>query len=145
MRPVLTVARQQNYVCWYCEHPMIRHQHIAGVPTARDALTQDHVTPRVLGGQTTVTNLVAACCQCNFMRGETDYQAFKNILDKWFRRNHSLWILWHFIPWIEVLERKAHCVVVQEQLLRGKAMRHPRYAYRHQDFYWRVRSVLQRA
>lgn len=145
MRPVLTVAEQQNYTCWYCEHTMTRHQHLPGVMIPRDALTQDHVKPRVVGGKTTVENLVAACSQCNFMRGETDHHAFRNILRKWFHHNHSLWLRWHSIPWDEVCHRKQHCSLVHEKLLRGKAMRYPHFAFMHQDFSWRVRRLLKRA
>lgn len=145
MRPILVVAKEQDYVCWYCEHEMIRHQHLPGQPTPRDAMTQDHITPRVIGGRTTVDNLVAACCQCNFMRGETDDTAFRNTLQKWFRRNHSLWLRWHSIPWEEVCDRKRQLALLHERVLRGKAVRHPDYAYRHQDYSWRVRQILERA
>lgn len=145
MRPILVVAKQQRFCCHYCEHRMLIHTHIQGVPTPRDALTKDHVTPRVLGGETTPENLVAACSQCNFMRGEIDGQAFCNIVERWFTRQPVLWIRWHSIPWTEVIERKQHCYNVHERLLRGKAGRYPEFAYQHQDFTWRASRWIQQA
>jgi hypothetical protein len=145
MRAVLVVAAEQDYFCRYCEHKMLLHQHVPGEPTPRDALTKDHVTPRVLGGPTTVENLVAACCQCNFMRGEIDAEAFANILEKWFRKDPFLWIRWHTIAWSDVLERKHHCMVVHERILRGRARRYREYAYRHQEYVYRAPQTVLRA
>jgi hypothetical protein len=145
MRPILIVAADQDYFCRYCEHKMGRYEHIPGLPIPRDTLTQDHMTPRVLGGRTTVDNLVAACHQCNFMRGEVDMEAFANIVGKWFKRDPFLWIRWHEIPWEEVLERKRHCVRVQERRLRGKARRHVHVGYHHFAFVQRESRHLAAA
>jgi len=51
-----TVLARDQHVCQYC-----------GAQT-RD-LTLDHVIPRALGGETTWTNVVAACKRCNGTKG----------------------------------------------------------------------------
>jgi 5-methylcytosine-specific restriction endonuclease McrA len=49
---------RDQFSCQYCS---IR------LPTTE--LTFDHVVPRCLGGKTTWTNVVAACCNCNHKKG----------------------------------------------------------------------------
>lgn len=91
------ISESQNHRCCYCGHKMIRHQHINGVPTPRNALTKDHLEPRTYGGPTQIENIIAACCQCNNLRGEMEAIAFYNLTQKWFRRNKKLWDRWHLV------------------------------------------------
>jgi len=50
------ILRRDGYTCQYC--------------TRRgEKLTVDHVVPRSRGGQTTWTNVVAACLRCNLFKG----------------------------------------------------------------------------
>jgi hypothetical protein len=105
-------------------------------------MTKDHLTPRVYGGPTQRDNLVAACCQCNNLRGEMEAAAFKNLMEKWFRRNSYLWIRWHNISSAELSQLKMQCITVHERQLRGKAKRCIDIAYRHLEFCFQERSRL---
>ncbi len=51
----------------------------------RSMATREHVIPRAFGGETTWDNLVAACSECNSLRGHVDAQAFY-----WMRQQMSL-------------------------------------------------------
>ena len=51
-----------GHCCAYCE--------------AEGAVTLDHVRPRSKGGQTTASNLVAACCRCNRKKGSEGWEAW---------------------------------------------------------------------
>lgn len=136
------IAAAQGHLCFYCGHRMFRHQHIDGEPTPADAITKDHITPRVYGGATTTDNLVAACRLCNNLRGEMDAEAFANLLKKWFKRDPYLWIRWHTISYEEFYELKRQCSIVYARQLCGLARRYIDYAYRHIDFLWRERHRL---
>jgi 5-methylcytosine-specific restriction endonuclease McrA len=60
-RPAFTrfnVFLRDHFSCQYCGH---------GFPTER--LTFDHVIPRVRGGRTEWTNVIAACEPCNLRKG----------------------------------------------------------------------------
>ena len=138
------IAAAQNYMCCYCEHRMFRHTHRLGFATPRDAITKDHVIPRVYNGPTVAENLVAACCQCNNLRGEMEATAFKNLLTKWFARDPWLWIRWHTIDYDELNDLKLQCLQVHERQLRGLARHYIDIAYRHLDFTYRERGRLMR-
>lgn len=139
------IAAQQNYICYYCEHRMFRHTHCFGQPIPRNALTRDHVIPRVYDGLTVPDNLIAACLQCNNLRGEMYAQAFKNIMRKWFKRDPELRVRWHSISREEFCALKLQCLAIHERQLRGLAKRHVLLAYRHYDFIYRERRRLARA
>jgi 5-methylcytosine-specific restriction endonuclease McrA len=50
------ILRRDGHTCQYCAR-------------RGDRLTVDHVVPRSRGGQTTWTNVVAACLRCNLHKG----------------------------------------------------------------------------
>ena len=50
------ILRRDGYTCQYCSR-------------RGEKLTVDHVVPRSRGGQTTWTNVVAACLRCNLFKG----------------------------------------------------------------------------
>jgi 5-methylcytosine-specific restriction endonuclease McrA len=50
------ILRRDHYACQYCGR-------------RGDRLTVDHVRPRSKGGETTWTNVVAACLRCNLCKG----------------------------------------------------------------------------
>src|SRR5262249_61757680 len=50
------ILRRDGYTCQYCSR-------------RGEKLTVDHVMPRSRGGQTTWTNVVAACLPCNLLKG----------------------------------------------------------------------------
>ncbi len=137
------IARKQYYRCYYCDHPMIRHRHIEGQATPRDAMTKDHYIPRAWGGPTVPKNIVAACCQCNTLRGDMDAEAFYNLMQKWFKRRPYLWVRWHQLSEEELYLLKLHCIQVHERQLRGKARRHIEFAYRHISFVFRYQHRLR--
>ena len=58
------VLRRDNYTCRYCR-------------SADNALRVDHVTPVALGGTDELTNLVAACQDCNAGKASTVLEAEK--------------------------------------------------------------------
>ncbi len=58
------VLRRDNYTCRYCR-------------STESKLTVDHVTPVTLGGTDDLTNLVAACRDCNAGKSSTVLEAEK--------------------------------------------------------------------
>jgi len=50
---------RDSYTCQYC-----------GKRPPREELTIDHITPRCRGGESTWTNVVLACSECNAQKGE---------------------------------------------------------------------------
>lgn len=71
------LTRDQN-TCQYC-----------ATKTPASALTMDHVIPRVNGGKTTWTNIVAACGTCNRRKGgRTPEEAGMQLLRK---PIHPMW------------------------------------------------------
>jgi hypothetical protein len=113
-------------------------------PLPPDALTKDHFVPRSEGGITAPSNMVAACSQCNNLRGDVSAEAFYNILQKLFKKQPFLWIRWHSLSRDELYDLKLRCMRTHERRLRGKALRHPRYAYQHADFSQREARLLMR-
>tara|TARA_B100000745_G_scaffold199304_1_gene131455 strand:- start:4088 stop:4531 length:444 start_codon:yes stop_codon:yes gene_type:complete len=142
MSYIVGIAEEQDFLCYYCDHPMHKHQHVEGQPTPRDAITKDHYIARAWGGLTHPSNMVAACCQCNNLRGDIEAEAFKNLMWKWFKRNPYLWIRWHNVANEELYELKLQCIRVYERQLRGKAQRYIEFAYHHFDFTFRERRRL---
>ncbi len=51
------ILRRDGYTCQYCRR-------------RGERLTVDHVTPRSRGGDTSWTNVVAACLRCNLKKGD---------------------------------------------------------------------------
>lgn len=141
MSYIQRIAAEQNYLCYYCKHPMFRYRK---QPLPSDALTKDHVVPRSEGGITAPSNMVAACSQCNNLRGDIAAEAFYNLMQKWFKRNPFLWIRWHNLSRSELYDLKLRCIRVQEQRLRGKAQHYPRYAFQHFDYVRREERMLAR-
>lgn len=134
MVDIIALSARQNHRCCYCGHEMVRHSHINRQPTPRNAITKDHVEPRTYGGETTWWNLVAACCQCNQLRGEMEATAFYNLMQKWFKRDPTLRSRWHQIDRDELIEFKIQCLTVHARQLRGLGRNNIEYAFRHFDF-----------
>jgi hypothetical protein len=131
------IADSQDFRCEYCEHLMIRQKQIRGIPYPRNAMTKDHLEPRVYGGQNTRENLIAACFQCNLMRGEMDAKAFTNLMRKWFKQDPTLQIRWHTISRDEFKRMKLQTLAVHERHMRGLGRYFVEYAFRHFDFTFR--------
>jgi len=142
---IYKLSEPQNHRCCYCGHEMIRHQHVPGKGTPRNAMTKDHFDPRVYGGPTTLENMIAACFQCNNLRGEMEAIAFFNLQQKWFRKDPNLRESWHQISFEELWLLKIKCLQVHERQLKGMAYRHKEHAFRHISFVTREYNRLQRA
>lgn len=66
-----SLSEAQNHKCCYCSCEMTLEDDNS--PTMA---TREHIIPRVFGGPTEWWNLVAACNECNTLRGHMDAQAF---------------------------------------------------------------------
>jgi 5-methylcytosine-specific restriction endonuclease McrA len=108
-------------------------------------MTKDHFEPRVYGGPTVFENMIAACCQCNNLRGELDAFAFYNLMCKWLKRDPTLWERWYSLTRSELRTLKEQCHTVHERQLNGLAFRHIEYAFRHFHFTKRERYRTRRA
>lgn len=129
--PKLTpVSERQNHRCCYCSHTMVLHKHNNGKSPPRAAATRDHLVPRALGGQGG-NNIVAACVQCNHLRGDMDYIAFHNLLRKLFKRNPSIHERWHELTDNEIHEIWLICLHTHERQLAGLAMQSVEHAFQH--------------
>ncbi|MBY0538252.1 HNH endonuclease [Patescibacteria group bacterium] len=124
---------------------MITHQYKEGITQPRNLLTKDHLQPRTYGGLTIYDNLIAACSQCNNLRGEMEAQAFFNLQQKWFRRDVTLRARWHTISREELYDLKTQCLQAHERQLRGLAMRNIEYAFRHFKFICCQKKLFRRA
>ena len=61
----LAILRRDNHTCYYC-----------GIP---QATTVDHLTPVEQGGDDSFNNLVSACANCNYSKGNrTEEQYIKD-------------------------------------------------------------------
>jgi 5-methylcytosine-specific restriction endonuclease McrA len=61
----LAILRRDNHTCYYC-----------GIP---QATTVDHLTPIEQGGDDSFNNLVSACANCNYSKGNrTEEQYIKD-------------------------------------------------------------------
>jgi HNH endonuclease len=99
-----------------------------------NAATREHIIPRSYGGVTEPKNLVAACSQCNDLRGNMDYVAFSNLIRRWFKRDPTLRERWHRLSREERYFFRLICLTTHERQLRGLAQRHKVYAERHERF-----------
>jgi 5-methylcytosine-specific restriction endonuclease McrA len=59
------LAARQKGKCYYCGIIMTESDGVA-----RTSLTLDHYVPKALGGQNTRSNYVAACLDCNNLKGD---------------------------------------------------------------------------
>jgi HNH endonuclease len=138
------LTESQNHLCCYCGHRMITGRFEQYVTQPRNLLTKDHLEPRTYGGLTQYNNLIAACAQCNNLRGEMEAQAFYNLQQKWFKRDSTLKARWHQISRAELYEFKKQCHDAHERQLHGLAIRNIEYAFRHFKF-CHHRNLLKRA
>ncbi len=134
MVDILALCEPQNHRCCYCGHEMIRFKGESGTTIPRNAATRDHVEPRSYGGETSWWNMVAACSQCNSLRGQIDAEAFYNLMQKWLRRDPTLQKRWHHISKEELYVFRQECLDVHQRQLRGLARRSVEYAFRNYDF-----------
>ncbi len=105
---IIALSASQNDHCYYCQLPMRTEPARAGtVPP--NQLTKDHYLPRCYGGPTEPHNLVAACGQCNWIRGSLDAETFAILVEKWFRQDPQLRDRWHSISRQEFLSFKREC------------------------------------
>lgn len=112
----------------------MRHVHVDGKPTPRNAATKDHVEPRYYGGKTIPENMVAACCLCNNLRGSLEAIAFFNAVQRWFKNEPGLWERWHKISYDEYREYELRCKEIHARQLNGLVIRSPEHAFRHLQF-----------
>ncbi len=136
------LSEPQNHRCCYCGHRMLKHVYKNGVRTPRNAITRDHITPRTHGG-TNQDNLVAACSQCNGLRGDMDAIAFFNRLQRIFKRNPELRVNWHELPAETLAEVRRACLDTQERRLRGLAVHDIEFAFLHLKFLYRNSYLLR--
>ena len=111
--------------------------------TPQNAATREHINPKSYGGVTELENLAAACSLCNYLRGNMDYNAFFNLIKKWFKRDDMLRGRWHNISREERHFFKQICLETQERQLRGLAKKHELYAQRHSHFIFHYGEKLQ--
>ncbi len=142
MLQIYILSEPQNHRCCYCGHRMIEVPQEEPSFVPRNAMTREHVIPKSYDGKGR-ENLVAACRQCNEMRGNMDAIAFYNLLQKWFKRDETLRERWHDIDVTEYQHFKLLCLRTQERHLRGLARRHIEYAYRHHSFIYHNRERLR--
>jgi len=134
MVDIIALSEPQNHRCCYCGHTMIRYKPQLGETLPRNAATRDHVEPRAYNGETSWWNLVAACSQCNSLRGHIEAMAFYNVLQKWFKRDPTLQNRWHEITKDELRAFRQECLDIHQRQLSGLAKRHIEFAFRHYDF-----------
>jgi 5-methylcytosine-specific restriction endonuclease McrA len=65
------ILKGWDYKCAYCREPLGKSG------------TLDHVRPKVKGGETLVTNLVACCFSCNSKKSSSDWAAWFREQDFW--------------------------------------------------------------
>jgi HNH endonuclease len=134
MVAIIDLSEPQNHRCCYCGHRMIRCKPAPGEVVPRNAATRDHVEPRSYGGVTSWWNLVAACSQCNSLRGQIEAVAFYNLMQKWFKRDPSLRTRWYELSKDELRILREECTNVHTRQLGGLARRSIEFAFRHYDF-----------
>lgn len=69
------LVERQGGLCFYCDAPMTALQ---GPRLA----TVDHVTPKPEGGSDDLSNKVAACHQCNRMKGCMTVEQIRRLADR---------------------------------------------------------------
>lgn len=60
-----TLAKWQNWRCFYCTKKMIWK-----------TVTYDHIQTKASGGDVSLENGVAACRECNWLRGDMPFHEF---------------------------------------------------------------------
>lgn len=145
MTLIVRLIGEQNHRCCYCGHSMMRHRTKYGQPMPRNTATKDHYEPKTYGGITSYENMIAACFQCNTLRGELDADAFYNLMQKWFKRDPNLRVRWHTLTREELYPLKINCLLVHEKQLRGRAQKYIEYAFRHFTFVTNNASHFGRA
>jgi hypothetical protein len=143
MRKIHYLSECQNHRCCYCGHTMIdiEKHHLPLIPL--NAMTREHIEPKSYDGQTVRENLAAACCQCNEMRGNMDYVAFTNLINKWFKRDVTLRARWHNLSREERWHYKNICLRTHERQLRGLGQKYPVFAERHRHFVFHYAEKLK--
>jgi 5-methylcytosine-specific restriction endonuclease McrA len=81
----LKLFQNQDGKCFYCKEQMVLAR--PSVHPLR-ACTLDHKIARCNGGSNTEENLVAACAECNGMKGHLSDKAFMDFLQKAQNRHH---------------------------------------------------------
>jgi len=69
----LSLAEEQNWLCFYCGCVMVNDP---AQPDAPNALTFDHIVPKSEGGKFAKSNGVAACDKCNRDRGNMPFDLY---------------------------------------------------------------------
>ena len=93
-------------------------------------MTRDHVQPFSYGGRNAL-NLVAACSQCNLVRGNAEATIFARLMQKWFLADQTLQRRWHQLSREEVSFYRREVLRYHERYLRYKAVRCVEHAFRH--------------
>lgn len=140
---LLRLAEPQNHRCCYCGHHMILATKQFRM-RPRNAISRDHVIPRACDGKN-ADNLVAACAQCNHLRGDMDAIAFFNLLQRLFRRSPNLHARWHYVSRATLANLRIRFLLTHERYLRGLGKRHKEYAFRHMHFVTNYGHELRRA
>lgn len=83
LRVTAHLALEQFFQCHYCGVRMRFPRHHHEVRPTR--MTQEHLQPSGQGGSDEITNKVASCSRCNVMRGDLDYDVFKEALGQMFQ------------------------------------------------------------
>jgi hypothetical protein len=69
------VFNRSNGMCEYCHNPLVYKNH--GVYNCRGGWHLDHRKPRAEGGTDDISNLVAACIDCNLSKGDGSARSFR--------------------------------------------------------------------
>lgn len=62
--------------------------HYCGVKLYREECTLDHVVPKSKGGPTSIENSVLCCTKCNQLKGNSNYEDFKVIVNTVEKRDY---------------------------------------------------------
>lgn len=90
--------------CFYCGFSLLLDvPHLSGVKQPRIQATIDHITPKSVGGRTTMENCVLSCSSCNTDRGVFDAHLFL-----YWRMNYERWRK----PFLWFLKRQDELFVV---------------------------------
>lgn len=130
MRNPLKLSEPQNHRCCYCTHVIERYRSYAGQPLPPNAITRDHLHPKSQGGKNG-ENLLAACHQCNLLRGDMDAMAFYNLLQRLFARSPRLRTNWHSLSRATLSNLRVRFLITHERQLRGVAKRDINAAFMH--------------
>lgn len=73
------LAANQDWKCCYCGCQM--QLKTLRSSRKRNSATLEHIVLRTEGGQNVRSNMMAACNQCNGLRGQAEYIAFKLVMN----------------------------------------------------------------